>query len=310
MRTARLVFASLTLCPVLLFGIERNTERDNVKEDFHHTYDMQPGGRLEVSNFNGSVEVTGWDQNSIDISGAKYAESQELLKAIRIDVSVNSGVARIRSIRPDGLRGNMGVRYIIKVPRRTALDTIASSNGSISVAGVDALARLRTSNGAVKASQIKGNVDVQTSNGSVQLADLDGDARVSTSNGGVNCARIRGTVNAATTNGGVQVDLAENKSGEPVRVTTSNGGVNLKLGSTVSNPVHAATTNGGITVQMPADTNARVRAVVSSHGKVSSDFDVRREGPESRTKLEGQIGNGGALIELTTSNGGIHLKKL
>jgi Putative adhesin len=309
MRTLPFV-VSLTLCPALLFGIEQKSSSDNVKEEFHHTYNMQPGGRLDVSNFNGSVEVTGWDQNTIDVSGAKHAESQELLKAITVEVSVNNNLARVRSIRPEGMRGNMGVRYVIKVPRRTTLETVTSSNGRISAADLEGPARLRTSNGAVRASRIKGDLNAETSNGSVHLDDLDGAVHVTTSNGGVHCARIRGTVNATTSNGGVHVDLVESKPGEPVHVTTSNGGVDLKLGSMASNPVHAVTSNGGITVQMPSDASARVRAVVSSHGKVTSDFDVRREGPENRSRLEGQIGSGGALIELSTSNGGIHLKKL
>ncbi len=309
MRTTPLAL-SLALCPALLFGIEPKPKSENVKEEFHHTYNMQPGGRLDVSNFNGPVEVTGWDQSTLDVSGAKYAETQELLKAITVEVSVNNNIARVRSIRPEGTRGNMGVRYAIKVPRRTTLETVTSSNGRISVADMEGPARLRTSNGSVGVTRLKGDLNAETSNGSVRLDDVEGAVRMTTSNGGVHCARIHGTVNATTSNGGVHVDLVESKAGEPVHVTTSNGGVDLRLGSLASNPVHAVTSNGGITVQMPSGAGARVRAVVSSHGRVTSDFDVRREGPENRSRLEGQIGSGGALIELSTSNGGIHLKKL
>lgn len=310
MRKTLLAAAFLTICPVLLSGVERRADGEERKEKFHHSHKFQPGGRLEVRNFNGSVEVTGWDQSTIDVSGAKYAENEELLKAITVEVTVSNNVARVRSLRPENVRGSMGVHYIIKVPRRTTLDTIASTNGKITIADVDAPVRLNTSNGAVNASRIKGDVNVQTSNGSVRVADLDGAARVSTSNGGIQCERIRGTVNATTTNGAVNVDLAGSKSGESVQVTTSNGGVKVKLGSMASNPVRAVTSNGGITVEMPTGAGARIRATTSRHGKVTSDFDVQREGPETRNRLEGQIGGGGALIELTTANGGIHLKKL
>ena len=48
-------------------GSERSSQ------DFHYSYPMQPGGRLSVENFNGSVEISGWDQDTVDISGTKYA---------------------------------------------------------------------------------------------------------------------------------------------------------------------------------------------------------------------------------------------
>src|SRR5579885_502067 len=41
--------------------------------DFHYSYALKSGGRLSLENFNGSVEITGWDQETVDISGAKYA---------------------------------------------------------------------------------------------------------------------------------------------------------------------------------------------------------------------------------------------
>ncbi len=309
MRTAVLAL-SLALCQLLLFGIESRQRGDNYKEDFHYTYNMQPGGTLDVSNFNGGVEITGWDQNSIDVSGTRYAETEELLKLIKVEVQVSGGTARVRSVRPEGTRGNMGVRYVIRVPRRTTLGEIVSSNGAIQAADIEGTAHLRTSNGAVSASRLKGALRAETSNGRIQIVDLEGGVYVRTSNGGVDVKQVRGTVDAVTTNGEVRVDLAASKPGEPVHLATSNGAVQLTLGSMSSNPVRASTSNGAITLQMPGTAGARVRAVTSSHDRVTSDFDVRREGAESKSRLEGQIGSGGALIDLSTTNGAIRLKKL
>src|SRR5450755_4560524 len=49
-------------------------------QDFHYSYALQPGGRLSVENSNGSIEISGWDQDTIDISGAKHARTPELRK--------------------------------------------------------------------------------------------------------------------------------------------------------------------------------------------------------------------------------------
>src|SRR6476660_4660191 len=66
------------------------------KEDFHSSYPLQPGGRISLDTMNGSVEVTGWDKDTVDIVGTKYANSQSILKDIKIDVVSAPGSITIR----------------------------------------------------------------------------------------------------------------------------------------------------------------------------------------------------------------------
>jgi len=44
-------------------------------EDFHHSYALKSGGRFELESFNGSVEISGWDQDKVEINGTKYAST-------------------------------------------------------------------------------------------------------------------------------------------------------------------------------------------------------------------------------------------
>ena len=55
---------------------------DKFKQDFHMSYPLKPGGRVSVESFNGSVEVLAWDRDEVDISGTKYASTQERLDRI------------------------------------------------------------------------------------------------------------------------------------------------------------------------------------------------------------------------------------
>jgi DUF4097 and DUF4098 domain-containing protein YvlB len=75
------------------------------------------------------------------------------------------------------------------------------------------------------------------------------------------------------------------------------------------NDVYASTNNAGITVHMPSSVAARVRAH-TSNGSISSDFEVQVQGQLTKHSLEGTIGTGGPLLDLSTSNGSIHLEKL
>lgn len=280
------------------------------REDFHYSYPQAAGGRLTLENFNGAVEISGWDQNTVDVSGVKYAESQQLLQAIRIEVSTSGNAVHVKTSRPDPHR-NMGAKYIIKVPRRTELEDIQSSNGTMRVEDIEGNAHLATSNGSVHLARINGNVDARSSNGSAEIQDVKGNVNFHTSNGNVHGENVAGAFDASTSNGGIRARLHDPESGRPIRLATSNGGIDLQVDSPRQNDVVASTSNGTITVRMPASANATFHASTNSNGAVQSDFDILIHGGQiSKHRLDGSIGGGGPRIDLNTSNGNIRLVKI
>jgi DUF4097 and DUF4098 domain-containing protein YvlB len=301
----------LVLAPVLLFlagcDLEDLGSSDRYTADFH--YGSLKATRLSVESFNGSIEIASWDQDSIDISGVKYAGTTELRDAMKIDVATTGDTLHVRTVRPSERRSNMGAKYVIKVPRKIELDRITSSNGSIRVNDIEGAARLRSSNGGIRVTNMKGSVDAQTSNGSVEVQDLDGSAVLKTSNGRVHAEGVKGTLEAETSNGGINVHLTKAEAGRAVKLDTSNGSIELTVDSANQNDVFASTSNAGITVHMPPTIGARLRAH-TSNGSISSDFEVQVQGQISKHSLEGTIGSGGPVLDLSTSNGGIHLVKL
>lgn len=281
------------------------------REDFHYTYPQTAGGRLTLENFNGSVEITGWDQNTVDVSGTKYAESESLLHAMQIQVSSSGNTVRVKTTRPDPHHGNMGAKYVVRVPRQTELEDVTSSNGSLRVEDIEGNAHLATSNGSVHLAKIQGNVDAHSSNGSVEVNDVRGDVNFTTSNGGVHADNVEGAFEAQTSNGGIRVHLHDTVSGRAIRLGTSNGSIDLDVDSLRQNDVIASTSNGPITVRVPANVSANLHASTNSNGSVRSDFDVLMHGGElSKHRIEGSINGGGPRIELTTSNGNISLLKM
>src|SRR5258708_39099069 len=85
------------------FGFSGYSQR--FKEDFHNTYPLKAGGKISLENMNGSVEITGWEKDSVDIIGTKYAASESLLKSLRIDIVAAGGLGSIRTIYPSRARG-------------------------------------------------------------------------------------------------------------------------------------------------------------------------------------------------------------
>jgi hypothetical protein len=89
-------------------------------------------------------------------------------------------------------------------------------------------------------------------------------------------------------------------------VEDRNGGIDLTLPGGFSGGVRAHTSNSGITLRLADPVNARVTARTSNSG-VSSDFDARMHGELRRNEIDGEIGNGGMLLDLQTSNGPVRL---
>jgi DUF4097 and DUF4098 domain-containing protein YvlB len=289
----------LSACDIEDFG---NVGRYH--SDFHYSYPLKSGGTLAVESFNGSIEISSWDQDTVDISGTKTGPTQQEADDLKVDIEHTADAISIRVPRPSYRRNNLGARFAIKAPRGLRLDRIVTSNGAIRTEDGAGPARLRTSNGQVRMNRWNGSVDVQTSNGSIELLDVEGDATVHTSNSRVRADRLAGSLQAETSNGSV-IALMD-RPDRPVRVSTSNGSVELTLPPGFRADIRANTSNSGITLHLPADLNARVSAR-TSNSSITSDFEVRMQGVFNKHNMDAIIGAGGPLIDLTTSNGGIRL---
>jgi hypothetical protein len=298
----------LALVPalVLLAGCEFDDvgEFGRYHEDFHYAYSLKTGGRLSVESFNGSIEVSPWDQENVDISGTKFARTQDEAADIRIDIDHTNEAVSIRARRPFSRYGNQGARFAIKVPRSVVLERLITSNGSIRATDGVGPARLKSSNGGIHVLNFHGDLDMETSNSVLELTNVEGAITGHTSNGGIRGEGLRGSLDVGTSNSSIRVRL-ERAEGT-VKLGTSNGPIDLTLPAGPTPAVRAHTSNSGITLHMPNETNAQIEAS-TSNGSITSDFDMRLHGEFGKHHLSGALGNGGPLIDLSTSNGSIRI---
>jgi DUF4097 and DUF4098 domain-containing protein YvlB len=284
------------------------------KEEFRHTFTLV-NGRIDLTGFNGSVEIIGWDNNSVEVTGIKYASELSDLSRVQVEAVQEGSTVRIRATKPkegSGWRCNCGAQFTIHTPRRTELTSIRTSNGSIRVENIDGASTIGTSNGGIKLINLRGRIEAKTSNGGVTLQSIEGGATVTTSNGGVTVDDVRGSLRVTTSNGSIRGRLVDTTNSEPISLSTSNGGIDLRVDALRSNDITATTSNGSVTLRMPVSANARISAVTSTHESVTTDFSINvPAGTLSKNRLEGAIGNGGGpLIRVETSNGPIRLLRL
>jgi hypothetical protein len=131
------------------------------------------------------------------------------------------------------------------------------------------------------------NLDLAANNGGISIADIEGRIEFGTTNGGVSLTGVAGDVRGSTTNGGVDVEL----TGDTWRGT----GLDVR------------TTNGGIEVAIPEQYSARLETG-TVNGGMNFGFPVTVQGRLDR-RLTTQLGNGGPLVRITTTNGGVTLRR-
>jgi hypothetical protein len=130
-------------------------------------------------------------------------------------------------------------------------------------------------------------------------------AQLHSENGGIDIADIEGEISAETTNGGLTLrDL-----GGKVHATTVNGGLNIVLNGSHwhGDGFFARSTNGGVTVKAPDNYSAHLVAA-TVNGGISVGFPIKIQG-SIRNHIDTQIGEGGATVEVETTNGGVSIDR-
>jgi hypothetical protein len=135
----------------------------------------------------------------------------------------------------------------------------------------------------------KNDLDLHASNGGISIAGVNGNMRFDTVNGGVRLDDVGGRVNGETRNGGLSVTLSGDRwDGEGLDVETSNGGVTLRLPDNYNAELETRTVNGGLSIDFP----------VTVQGELTA-----------RRGLTTTLGNGGPLVRVRTTNGGVKIRR-
>jgi len=261
--TTRKLFTIL----VCLFGLSQLVYAETLEETFKKNLSAEGKVLLDLSNSNGSVQITGWEKNEIDIIAYKRVRSSDLDRAEecmeKLEIEINESKDRviIKTLYPrndknsgfiswmfDGHDCNCSVTYEIRVPHKL-------------------------------------NLDITSTNGNIQVAECEGQSKLSTTNGKIEAENMKGTLDLKSTNGSIRAELNAVPEPGEMEMRTTNGSIRLGLPGNINADLEAHTTNGSINCDIP----------------------LSEKYHKSRRTLEAAINDGGPLIYLKTTNGSIHV---
>ena len=152
------------------------------KSQFRKGLDLKPGSAVALENSDGDLEISGWENERIEISaerGGEYPKTGGIYflnrRFSRPDVRVQSAGDSVRIwTRESGYEDERDVvNYVLQVPHSVNLDSIRNGRGRIVIADIYGRSLLDAEEGEIKISNYSGSLDVRLGSGAVEAELLD-----------------------------------------------------------------------------------------------------------------------------------------
>jgi hypothetical protein len=264
--------------------------------------------RISISNIAGTVNVTAWDRNEVQVSGRLGDGAKPLA------ITGSDGDLEIK-VEPQGGSGwfNWGgdskmapTTLELHVPKAASLDVDVISaplvidgmdGGSIQVNTVSGKARINARTPSLKVDSVSGGIEQAGHAEQAALQTVSGEILAPALGRSVELQTISGRIQA---NGGPWQKLT---------LSTVSGDVQLTGALAADGNIGIDSMSGDVQLQLPADTSASLHAS-SFSGDLRSDFGTPKEpehGPGS--SLDVRLGAGAGKINIETFSGDLRVRK-
>lgn len=264
--------------------------------------DADPRGTVEVSNFAGRVEVTGWDKPQVSVHSNLSGDIEN------VDVRSDHGRTSIKVHVHGWAFGPGGEADLdIKIPKGSELD-VTSVSAEVTSNGVLGVQRLKTVSGSIRAELGPADAEAKTVSGEIVLRGGGKPIAVHATSisGSIRLEHGAGDLEATTVSGDLSVQL---DPGRTIRMRNTSGEINVRGKLTKDADVDLQTVSGEVRLHAPPENGYEYEASTFS-GDIRDCFNVKPEktstyGPGER--LNGTLGKGGGHVRIKTMSGSIDL---
>jgi len=260
---------------------------------------VDPSGAVEVSNLSGTVKVTGWDKNEVEVTG-ELGEGSERLEFATVD-----NVTRIKVILPSHAANVDDTDLVIRMPAPSRL-SVNTVSADIEVAGIAGAQRLQSVSADVHTEAGSEDVECKTVSGDIVLngSGKKGLVTITTVSGDVSALKVSGEVNVNTVSGDMVLGLGPT---DRSRVRSTSGDVTLASLLTPEGKLDAETISGDVRLMLLQPVNAEFD-VSSFNGDIHNCFGPKPVTTSEYTlgkELRFREGQGTGRVRIKTLNGDI-----
>jgi DUF4097 and DUF4098 domain-containing protein YvlB len=269
--------------------------------DVDESVDASPDGQVEIINISGSVDVYGWSDSRVQVTGELGDKVEELVLERDGDrVLVKVKVPRNNSNR-------ISSDLTIRLPSRSSID-VSTVSADILVEDVEGEQMLHTVSGDVETQAYGSDISAQSVSGDVEVNGNGEDAEIAgnTVSGDVFLVDVAGEVAAETVSGDLMVDGG---SFDRVGLNTVNGDIEFEGGLRDGGKMTAESVNGEIDIQFSGDVSARFE-IETFNGEISNCFGPKAERTSKYApgwELTFTEGDGDGRVSIATLNGDVDI---
>lgn len=296
---------TLRLVPMLLLAFSAAALAGT---PINESRDADAKARIDISNVKGSVSVSAWDQNRVEITGTLGKGS----KGLRIDGSDSR--IDIEVEKPEssgwfnwGSNSNMEDSILnVRVPRGAELhiDTVSAEVTVSGTAG--SLLDVDSVSGKIRLDSTARELEISSISGSVELSGDGERAHAETVSGDIDSRSNRSYFKFETVSGNI---AAVTDSYREFNASSVSGDISLRGKTSADARVDTETMSGDVRIDATGDLSARIEAETFS-GRIRSDFGTVKE-PEHGPgrSLDTTVGSGTATISIETFSGDINIRR-
>ena len=260
-----------------------------------------PNGHVEVSNTAGSVTVTAWPRNEIEVTGT-LGDGVERLEFVQ-----NGKLTRVKVILPGRSSRDGSSSLVVKLPAASSL-FVNTVSADVRSQGVRGAQRLQSVSGDLSAEAGAEDVECKTVSGNVIVNGTGqrGLLTVTTVSGDATLSRVGGEVNGNTVSGDFTITAGET-SRSRLRSTSGNLGLKGKLEPDAR--IDFESISGDVRLDLLGPVGAEFE-VSSFNGEIRNCFGpkpVRTSEYAPGTELRFAEGQGAARVRIKTLNGDISI---
>lgn len=275
-------FVASLFVPVARTSAAAATRQSRDEQSFEKSFPLRSGGRLQVDNYKGLIEVTSWDREETRVAVTKYATGsdsarQKWFGEVEVNFSNSPDRVRVNVKYPDHNcvfcdddddLDETGVELKIQVPRQIQLD-INGYKPKMIIRGAEGELRIESYKSDITIEAVRGPVHISTYKERIQMRNVE----------------IRGELFIKTYKGEVDAELT-----------------GIGDGATID------TYKGDVTLHLPQNYAMTLDYSGNRHANLDTDFPIATT-RVAGDALRGNINGGGPKLRFDSYKGTLKIRR-
>ncbi len=328
---------SVRIILVVLMGVGAITGiavAEDLSRDYHETFDVEPGMKLDLQHGDGDVTVTPWNEDVLDIEVRYRAKASSIgwSKSSEFEVEFRRDGDVIHVVGHEPKRVSVGIstfreyehQYTIKAPSYLELGLkgedgdveIEDWTGSIALRLEDGDATLRNieaartevilEDGDLEIDGIVGKMDLECEDGDIEVFDCQTEhARIRSEDGDIEVDRCQGNFEIAVSDGDARL---RELTAQDLEIRSGDGTVNLALLPSADLDLSVRVGDGDVILDLDRDVSAEFE-LETDDGRIKVSAADVADLVQKRSRVTGRLGAGDGAIYVRTADGSVTLRQ-